>query len=188
MNDKTESKQAKFGIASLPQTWAVVVQLVGTFGLAVFLVLYYVLFMHPKETARYDKLEKSVTELMVVVDKQQTLLSGEQADRLEELFVAAVAGDFCVGVVEGAESGLQPSQINQSLEDALMKNVNLMQGLTRRDGKSVAGMLAEKIRVSDLSAQSYQRAANWKNLAATEMLQQCGGYVAGVLGRLRYAK
>ena len=84
------------GISSLPRPWSTAVQLVGTFGLAVFLVLYYVLVMHPQERARYDELRKSVESLIDVVEKGQSLITKDQAKRLESLYVLAVANE--VGV------------------------------------------------------------------------------------------
>jgi hypothetical protein len=87
--DHSESKEV--GTAGLPRGWAVAVQLVGTFGLAVFLVLYYVLVMQPKEAERYGQLRQSVTSLGDIVAGQQSLLTREQASQLEELFVMAMA-------------------------------------------------------------------------------------------------
>ncbi len=62
--------------------WSLAVHLVGTFGLAVFLVLYYVLVMQPRAQASYDRLRGSVDALLQVVEKGQTLLRQEQGDRL----------------------------------------------------------------------------------------------------------
>ena len=42
MDDNNE-KDSKRGIRGLPRPWSIAVQVVGTFGLAVFLVLYYVI-------------------------------------------------------------------------------------------------------------------------------------------------
>ncbi|MEE9263678.1 MAG: hypothetical protein V3V11_04410, partial [Vicinamibacteria bacterium] len=66
-------RQRQIGIRGLPETWSVVVQLTGTFGLAVFLVLYYVLFMQPRAQARYDQLTSSVDSLIDVVERGQTV-------------------------------------------------------------------------------------------------------------------
>lgn len=188
MNNQTDPDQVKYGIAGLPKRWAVVVQLVGTFGLAVFLVLYYVLIMRPAETARYEQLEAAVTGLMEVVEKQQTLLEGEQADRLEELFVAAVTSDFCIGIAEASAQETSLPDIKRSLEDTLMRNVSLLRGLTRRDGRQVSEMLANKIRVSEMATEAYERVTAWNELAATAMVRECRHYVDNSLQRLRMAK
>ena len=54
--DQEEAREV--GIAGLPKGWAIAVQLVGTFALAVFLVLYYVLVMQPREAERYEQLRQ----------------------------------------------------------------------------------------------------------------------------------
>lgn len=65
--NENHPKSEEVGIAGLPKSWAVAVQLVGTFGLAVFLVLYYVLVMQPKDAQRYEQLRQSVTSLGEIV-------------------------------------------------------------------------------------------------------------------------
>jgi hypothetical protein len=189
MNDQTEQEQTKVGIAGLPKQWAVAVQLIGTFGLAVFLVLYYLFFMYPRETARYENLQKSVEGLMAVVEKQQTLLQGPQADSLEVLFVSAVAGEFCVRTVRAMREGTEAAELARSLDDALMMQVDRLQGLTRKDGRQVSEMLANKIRESRLSvAFANEAPRRWQDAEPIEMLQDCEGFLHERLGRLRRAK
>ena len=60
---ETNKHPSGLGISGLPRPWSTVVQLVGTFGLAVFLVLYYVLVIHPQEEKRYEELKNSVQQL-----------------------------------------------------------------------------------------------------------------------------
>ena len=110
MSENQNPERQQFGISGLPKAWGVVVQLVGTFGLAVFLVLYYVLYMHPNETEKFDNLRRSMDELTNSVDaltghveKQLSLLSNQQANSLEELFVSAVASEYCVRAVRNKE-------------------------------------------------------------------------------------
>lgn len=188
MSDEKEPRQTEYGLASLPRKWAVVVQLVGTFGLAVFLVLYYVLVMYPAENRRYEELEASVRSLMQAVEGRLTLLEGEQADRLEELFVVAVTSDFCIRLVNASERGAPLAEAKQSVEDALMRNADLLRGLTREDGRQVSEMLVNKIRVSDLPERAYARVAEWGEMSATDMLDECRGFVDQSLRRLRRAK
>jgi len=189
MNNETDNKQTEIGINALPKKWAVVVQLVGTFGLAVFLVLYYLLVMYPAETKRYNDLEASVTRLMEVVEKDRTLLEGEQADRLEELFVAAVTSDFCISIAQWGETERPLSEIEQRLYDILMRNVELLRGLTRRDGRQVSEMLANKIRLANIAEEAYEMAvAEWRESPTTRMLRDCRYFVNASLQRIRMAK
>ena len=189
MNDKPNSEQNQIGIAGLPKRWAIVVQLVGTFGLAVFLVLYYVLFMYPSETARYEKLRVSVEDLMAVVEKQQARLTREQADKLEDLFVSAVASEFCVRAIRGIEKDIDELELARELEDTLMMQVDKLRGLVRRDGSQISELLTNKIRASSIPMYTASRMADrWKNSTAFVILDDCKRIMLDLIGRMQRAK
>jgi hypothetical protein len=153
MNNNGEPTTRPPGVFGLPGTWSVAVQLIGTFGLAVFLVLYYVLVMQPRAQARYDQLSSSVDSLIEVVEQGQTVLTQEQGDRLEELYILAVAPELADRMervlpgdaVSAADAGRLRQALQTSLEDVLMVRTRLLRGLSLRDGGTLSQMLADKI-------------------------------------------
>ena len=96
------------GISSLPNPWKTIVNLIGTFGLAVFLVVWYLVKMQPDEAARYKNISKEVTQLSVNVSNlsvsvgelnqlirtKQTILTKTQADNLKKLYIATVSNEL----------------------------------------------------------------------------------------------
>lgn len=191
MSEDDKSKTSAVGIAGLPRKWSVAVQLVGTFGLAVFLVLYYVLFMYPRETARYDDLRASVEGLMDVVKRQTTMIEGPQADRLENLFLSAVAGDFCLGaaLATASDAKVEPTKLAIELDSVLMRQVDQLQGLTRADGKQISEMLTNKIRESHVSMKvAVEAPKRWEGKSNLDILRDCKFLLEGELGRFRRAK
>ncbi len=182
MNNNDESAKPRLGTLGLPEAWSIAVQLTGTFGLAVFLVLYYVLFMQPKAQARYDQLTLSVDSLIEVVERGQTVVTREQGDRLEELYILAVApelGDRLERVLpDGAVSAAAASGLRQelrtNLEDVLIVRSRLLRGLSLRDSGDVSQMLVDKIRERDIAEQLARRAVlEWPFASQKDAVSMC---------------
>jgi len=174
MPEQSNSERKDYGISGLPRNWAVAVQLISTFGLAVFLVLYYVLVLHPKETSRYDQLRSSVDSLIEVVEKQQTLLAREQSANLERLFVLALAPELADRVIQGLGEGISTKELAKRLEDALIVKTSLLQGLTRKDGGTISEMLTHKIRNSGIADKMAEQAKrNWSSADRMQIASNC---------------
>jgi hypothetical protein len=174
MNDQSNSSRRDVGIPGLPKRWAVAVQLVGTFGLAVFLVLYYVLVMHPSETERYEQLRSSVESLIKIIEGEQTLLKREQAANLERLFVLAVAPEIADRIIQGLREEVAPDELKRKLEDIMIVKTSLLQGLTRKDGGNISEMLTHKIRVSRVADRVVKEAQDkWSGLEKTQIVANC---------------
>jgi len=152
------NKSEQGGIGTLPKKWAVAVQLVGTFGLAVFLVLYYVLIMQPRENERYDKLRASVDFLREAVEKNQSLLTREQAANVENLFVIAAAGELADLLAKELKATPNAAALRAKIEDLLLVQTSLLQGLVRKEGGSLSEMMTHKIRTSEIADQIAKRA------------------------------
>jgi hypothetical protein len=145
--------------------WGAVIQVVSTFGLAVFLVLYYVLVMQPKEQARYEELRRSVDTVVRLVEEGQTLVSREEGARLEELYVLAVAPELAARLeqlmpsqptpqpVSAAAANRLKRELQEGITDALMLRVRLLRGLSYRDGGDLAEVLTQRIRSSGVAEQ-----------------------------------
>ena len=189
MPNEDHPKSKDVGIAGLPKSWAVAVQLVGTFGLAVFLVLYYVLVMQPKEGERYDQLSQSVESLGEIVAGQQSLLTREQASQLEHLFVMAMGhevADLIVGELRGNSTAEAQAK---KIEDKLIFETRLLDGLRRKDGGTISEMLTHKIRNSGISQELAQRAvAEWKNAEPEIIANECRGELMFAIKRAAMAK
>lgn len=182
MNNNGEPTTSQPGALGLPATWSMAVQLIGTFGLAVFLVLYYVLVMQPRAQARYDQLSSSVDSLIEVVEQGQTVLTQEQGDRLEELYILAVAPELANRMervlpddpVSAAEAGTLRQELRTSLADVLMVRTRLLRGLSLRDGGTLSHMLAEKIRERDIPGQLAKRAVvEWPFASRAALVDMC---------------
>jgi hypothetical protein len=189
MSKDDDPMPKEVGMAGLPKSWAVAVQLVGTFGLAVFLVLYYVLVMQPKEAERYEQLRQSVTSLGEIVAGQQSLLTREQASQLEDLFVMAMAhevADLIVGELEGNPT---VEVLAKKIEDKLIFQTRLLEGLRRKDGGTISEMLTHKIRNSGISQEIAQRAvAEWRNAEPDMIANECRGALNFAIKRAAMAK
>jgi hypothetical protein len=189
MPNEDQPTSAEVGIAALPKGWAVAVQLVGTFGLAVFLVLYYVLVMQPKEAERYEQLRQAVTSLGEIVAGQQSLLTREQASQLEDLFVMAMAPEVA-GVIVGELKGHATAEVlGKKIEDTLIFQTRLLEGLRRKDGGTISEMLTHKIRNSGISREIAQRAvAEWSNAEPDLIARECRGALNVAIKRAAMAK
>jgi len=190
MPDDTQPKStAAAGIASLPKTWALIVQVVGTFGLAVFLVLYYVLVMQPKDAARYEGLRQAVATLSEVVAGQQSLLSRAQAAQLEDLFVVAAAHEVAELIVGEVKGGPSVEALAKTIEDKLIFQTRLLEGLRRKDGGTLSEMLTHKIRNSGIAQQLAQKAlAAWRNADPATVANECRNALLSAIQRAAMAK
>lgn len=157
MKDNMDPEQGA-SIPLLPRALAVAVQLVGTFGLAVFLVLYYVLVMQPQANVRYEALRNSIEALIQRVEEGQTLLTREQVERLEELYILAMAPELADRIALLLPNGpvpaatvnrLQP-ELEANLENLLIARTRFFRGLAERDGGLVSAELRDKIRTGGL--------------------------------------
>lgn len=189
MSGKDDSQIGNVGIPGLPKTWAVVVQLVGTFGLAVFLVLYYLLVMQPKEAERYEELRQTVTSLTEAIAGQQSLLSREQASQLEDLFVMAMAHDVVGLIVVELRSNSSADELARKIEDKLIYQTRLLEGLRRKGGGAISEMLTHKIRNSRISYDIAQRAVDeWENAERKVINEGCKGALNFAIKRAAMSK
>lgn len=189
MNTKNNAEQQKIGLAGLPRSWAVAVQLVGTFGLAVFLVLYYVLVMQPREAAKYEQLRTSIDRLTKVVEEEQGLVTKAQADKLEELFILAVAPQVADLIIEQLTVETSIQEFQAKLEDAIIVQTDLLSGLTREDGGSISEMLTHKIRNSDIAGNlAEQVVERWTGANRKEIVADCEDALRFAVRRARMAK
>jgi hypothetical protein len=182
MNNNDESTKPRLGTLGLPEVWSAAVQLTGTFGLAVFLVLYYVLFMQPKAQARYDQLSVSVDSLIEVVERGQTVVTREQGDRLEELYILGVSPELADrierllpdGAVSAAAASALRQELRANLEDVLIVRTRLLRGLSLRDSGDVSQMLADKIRERDIAEHLAGRAVlEWPFASQEDVADMC---------------
>ena len=134
-----------FGISGLPRPWSTVVQLVGTFGLAVFLVLYYVLVIHPQEEKRYEELRQSVEGLIQVVEKGQTLLTTDQAKHLESLYIIAVASELSLEIYEELQQGTSLDNLENLIRTTMLQRTELLEGLVKKGGRSISEPIVHRI-------------------------------------------
>ena len=174
MNENQNSGQLDVGISSLPRGWSIAVQLVGTFGLAVFLVLYYVLVLQPKEAAKYEELRSSVDRLSKIIEARESLLPKNLADNLENLFILAVSPQVADLIDEELADETPVQEIGAKLEDAIIVQTDLLNGFMREDGRSISEMLTHKIRNSDIAEKLAERAVeDWKDLKRKDMVTEC---------------
>ncbi len=152
MIDGTSAGQTPAGIPGLPKGWAIAVQLFGTFGLAVFLVLWYIIVLQPREAARFDQLRSSVDELMEVVDYQYTLVNRGQEERLSDLHPLAVANELADIVLDVIEAGTSPDELAGNVERTMMIRTELLPELKRKDGGVNSEILVHKVRNIDTAS------------------------------------
>jgi hypothetical protein len=189
MNENQNSGQQPVGISSLPRGWSIAVQLVGTFGLAVFLVLYYVLVLQPKEAAKYEELRSSVDRLSKIIEARESLLPKNLADNLENLFIMAVSPQVADLITEELADGTPVQELGAKLEDAIIVQTDLLNGFTREDGRSISEMLTHKIRNSDIAEKLAERAAeSWKDMERKDMVAECEEALRFAIIRARMAK
>ena len=133
------------GISALPKPWATAVQLIGTFGLAVFLVLYYVFVMQPQERERYDDLRESVESLISVVEKNQTLVTKGQVKNLETLYVMSVANDLGPLIHDAISKEVASQDVNDIVRRTMRRRTELIEGFAKKDGTTISEHIAHRI-------------------------------------------
>ena len=138
------------GIAGLSKTWRDSVQIVSTFGLAVFLVLYYVLFVRKEDSKRYEDLRASVNALVTINERQGSLISPEVERRLEAIYLDAVSGDVARIIELELKRNKSKERLVDAIRKALVAKTSLVNGLYRRDGRSVSEVLLARIQNFDL--------------------------------------
>ena len=116
MADEKREHSGGIGLAGLPKNWSVVVQLVGTFGLAVFLVLYYVLVMQPRDVQRYEELRDSVLSLEKIMIGRQSLVTRETVRRLEDMYIAGVSYETGFLVKKELERNVNSADLSEEIE------------------------------------------------------------------------
>ncbi len=189
MSEQKDPKPGDIGIAGLPRNWAIAVQLIGTFGLAVFLVLYYVIVLQPREAARYEQLQQSVASLGEIIVDQQSMLTREQESRLEDLFVLAMTrevAELIIGELKGAPTA---EALAKKIEDRLIFQTRLLAGLRRKDERAISEGLTHKIRNSEISQKLAQIAiAEWKDAEPELIADESRGALDFAIKRAAMAK
>ncbi|MHC4741946.1 MAG: hypothetical protein ACYS8Z_08555 [Planctomycetota bacterium] len=170
MPNENQAKPKEVGIPGLPKNWAVAVQLVGTFGLAVFLVLYYVLVMRPEENDRYDKLSDAVILLETTVAGQQSQLTRAQTSQLDDLFVMAMANEVADVIVAELKDNPTAESLAKEIGDELIFHTGLLEGLRQKGGGAISEMLIHKIRNSRISQRIAKTAVDKWSTADSEMI------------------
>jgi len=189
MSDKSDSGSDKAGIAGLPKSWGAAVQLISTFGLAVFLVLYYVLVMRPEENARYDQLRTSVESLIKVVESGSTLVTRDQGLRLQELYVDAIAYDLAREIHRRIAASPDPQALAADLKRLMIARTDVLQGITRKDGGTISEMLARQIEVTDVATILAKHAdENLRSADLSEIVDACRGILRTYLREIAAAK
>lgn len=162
---KSNKEPQKLGISGLPTKWSVAVQLIGTFGLAVFLVLYYLFVMGPEENKRYDKLNTSInehntsiTELTEKVDNiaevvrgNQIILKENQSNLLEKLFTKCVAYEIADSIIKYRSGLIDPLDIQKNLENILIIKTELAEGLLYANGSKIVKVLKNIILKNEIA-------------------------------------
>lgn len=158
----------------LPHPWDVAVQLIGTFGLAVFLVLYYLFVMKPQETAKYEQLRFSVDSLTSVLQSQQTLITREQEFGIENLYINAVTLDISNRIMEGIRRNQSEEDIRREIENVLINKTRFVQGFARRDGRILSERFTNRIRESQIADMLAREAVHgWRTKDHEEITERC---------------
>jgi hypothetical protein len=127
-------------------------------------------------------LRGSVDALLQVVEKGQTLVSQEQGDRLEELYILAVAPELAnrmertlpQSAISAARADALAKELQSTLEDVLVVRTQLLRGLSLRDDGDVSLALTSKIREREIAQRLAQRAiVEWPYGSRAELLDMC---------------
>jgi hypothetical protein len=189
MAEEKRESSGGIGIAGLPKNWSVAVQLVGTFGLAVFLVLYYVLVMQPRDVQRYEELRDSVQSLEKIMTSRQSLVTRESVRQLEELYIAAVSYEIGSLIKDGLENGMDAASLSKNIEEKLIFETRLLEGLRRKNEGVVSEMLTHKILDSNISEKIAGKAvAEWREKSIGEVVTDCRDALHFAIRRMARAK
>lgn len=107
--------------------------------------------MQPEEVERYDELRQTVMLLAEVIAGQQSLIFKEQSSHLEDLFVMAMAHDVADLIVVELRGDSSADKLSRKIEDKLIYQTRLLEGLRQKGGGSISEMLTHKIRNSGIS-------------------------------------
>lgn len=129
------------GIPGLPRKWQAPVRVISTFGLAVFLVLYYLFVIRPENNTRFEKMRQSIDTLQQVVQADQGMVSQEQAERLEDLYIAAVSPK----VAKTLRRDISRQAKIDEIRGQLLKTVDLLRGIVLESGRSEVEHLRARI-------------------------------------------
>src|SRR5262245_61171621 len=183
MGNDRKPHQASSGLASLPKRWANAVQLVSTFGLAVFLVLYYVLVIRVEERKRYDDLRSSVDALVRINEKGETLLTADLERRLQDVFVEIISRELADLMFDELAKAPTSDRLTQIVRQAMIDRTSLLRGLSRKDGTSVSELLANRINNFDLPRKTADAAlANGRGLERNRLASRIQEQLSRELG------
>lgn len=186
MNQEHRDASELGSVRRLPTKWELAVQLVGTFGLAVFLVLYYVVFVQPREARRYDELRQSVDSVVQLARSGQTLVTREQAERLKELFIVAAAPELtrylhetlsqAAGkeTVSAADARPLAASLSENLQEILVVRSRLLRGLSRDRDDDLMELLGARLSSSGVAHQIAERAVReWPYRTRADLERMC---------------
>ena len=189
MADEKREQSGGIGLSGLPKNWSVAVQLVGTFGLAVFLVLYYVLVMQPRDVQRYEELRDSVVSLEKIMIGRQSLVTRETVRRLEDLYIAGVSYETALLVKKELERNVNPTDLSKEVEKKLIFETRLLEGLRRKNEGVVSEMLTYKILNSEISDRIAKKAVQeWQGKTLEEIVDECRDALYFAIRRAARAK
>jgi hypothetical protein len=178
------------GIQSLPKKWAVPVQVISTFGLAVFLVLYYLFVIRVEDAKRYESLRDSVNALVAINERGETLLTADLERRLQIIFIEIAARE--VGDLALDELPKSPSveQLGRLFDQTLVNRASqLLQGLARKDGRGLSELTTNKLRNFDLSKRLAETAIErWKNAPRNQVVNECRDFLLREMSFIASAK
>jgi hypothetical protein len=131
-----DSKQTDTqGISGLPKPWDTAVRIVGTYGLAIFLVLYYLFVMRLADDARYEKfntslqefnaslnqLSISVNRLNQIIGEKEALLTSDQTMDLKKLYIAAVINKLDKIISDKLKNNISKEELGETIRSKMLK-------------------------------------------------------------------
>jgi hypothetical protein len=184
-----DSNQLKSGMSALPKKWAGAVQLISTFGLAVFLVLYYLFVVRTEEQSRYEKLRASVDALVQINEKGETLLTADLERRLQAIYVEVVSREVADMLFDELKKSPKPEELAQLLRQTLINRTILLQGLSRKDGRSLSELLSTRINNFDLPKKLADHAlSNWAKAERNQIARESRDKLQNDLSFITMAK
>ena len=151
------------GIRSLPEPWKTIVHLIGTFGLSVFLVIWYLVKIQPEQATQYENIRVNVSNLSVLVGElnqlvktKQTILTKTQSDNLKKLYIATVSNKLnyvICNILKKYNSSTDREKIIRDLVDEMQKTMNLyasfVDNLIEVDRNTIKAQIAQQIGVNE---------------------------------------
>jgi hypothetical protein len=185
---KNESPES--GVHTLPKKWATAVQLISTFGLAVFLVLYYLFAIRVEDAKRYESLRDSVNALVAINERGETLLTADLERRLQVIFVEVSARELGDVTLDESNKSLSVEQLSRLFEQTLVNRASqLLQGLARKDGRSLSELTTNKLRNFDLMKRLAEAAVErWKSAPRNQVVTECRDFLLRELSFIASAK